>query len=267
MESQHVVKSYDEELRRLRNTITEMGGLAESQLATAIDAVVKRDSELAASVVEGDARVDQLQRDSDNLAIRLLALRQPMARDLREILAALKIASDLERVADYAANVAKRAIALNQTPPVRPVYALPRMAQLAQLLIKDVIDAYVARDADRAYAVWMRDAELDEMYSSLFRELLTYMMEDPRNISACTHLLFMAKNIERIGDHATNIAEDLYYLVHGTPLTEACRRSHPPATQGVECSRERRHCADGPLGRLRDRSPPVNSRAAPTAAG
>jgi len=221
MESQHVVKSYDEELRRLRNTITEMGGLAESQLATAIDAVVKRDSELAASVVEGDARVDQLQRDSDNLAIRLLALRQPMARDLREILAALKIASDLERVADYAANVAKRAIALNQTPPVRPVYALPRMAQLAQLLIKDVIDAYVARDADRAYAVWMRDAELDEMYSSLFRELLTYMMEDPRNISACTHLLFMAKNIERIGDHATNIAEDLYYLVHGTPLTEA----------------------------------------------
>jgi phosphate transport system protein len=221
MESQHIVKSYDEELRRLSNTITEMGGLAESQLATAIDAVVKRDSELAASVVEGDARVDQLQRDSDNLAIRLLALRQPMARDLREIFAALKIASDLERVADYAANVAKRAIALNQTPPVRPVYALPRMAQLAQLLIKEVIDAYVARDSDKAYAVWIRDAELDEMYSSLFRELLTYMMEDPRNISACTHLLFMAKNIERIGDHATNIAEDLYYLVHGTPLTEA----------------------------------------------
>ena len=221
MESQHVVKSYDEELRRLSNTITEMGGLAESQLATAIDAVVKRDSELAATVVEGDAKVDHLQRDSDNLAIRLLALRQPMARDLREILAALKIASDLERVADYAANVAKRAIALNQTPPVRPVYALPRMAQLAQLLIKDVIDAYVARDADRAYAVWMRDAELDEMYSSLFRELLTYMMEDPRNISACTHLLFMAKNIERVGDHATNIAEDLYYLVHGTRIAEA----------------------------------------------
>jgi phosphate transport system protein len=215
MESQHVVKSYDEELRRLSNTITEMGGLAESQLAAAIDAVVKRDSELAASVVEGDAKVDQLQRDSDNLAIRLLALRQPMARDLREIFAALKIASDLERIADYAANVAKRAIALNQTPPVRPVYALPRMAQLAQLLIKDVIDA------DKAYAVWTRDAELDEMYSSLFRVLLTYMMEDPRNISACTHLLFMAKNIERIGDHATNIAEDLYYLVHGTPLTEA----------------------------------------------
>jgi phosphate transport system protein len=129
--------------------------------------------------------------------------------------------SDLERICDYAANVAKRTIALNQTPPVRPVYALPRMVHLAQMLIKDVIDAYVARDADKAYSVWIRDAELDEMYSSLFRELLTYMMEDPRNIGSCTHLLFMAKNIERIGDHATNIAEDLYFLVHGTPLAEA----------------------------------------------
>ena len=221
MSSEHIVKSYDEELRRLRNTITEMGGLAESQLAAAIDAVVKRDSELAASVVEGDAKVDQLQHDLDNLAIRILALRQPMARDLREIFAALKIASDLERICDYAANVAKRSIALNQTPPVRPVYALPRMAHLAQLLIKDVIDAYVARDADKAYLVWTRDAEVDEMYSSLFRELLTYMMEDPRNIGACTHLLFMAKNIERIGDHATNIAENVYYLVNGIPLEQA----------------------------------------------
>jgi phosphate transport system protein len=221
MASEHIVKSYDDELRRLSNTITEMGGLAESQLAAAVDAVVKRDSELAAIVVETDAKVDQLQRELDNLAIRLFALRQPMARDLREIFAALKIGSDLERMCDYAANVAKRSIALNQTPPVRPAYALPRMAHLAELLVKDVIDSYVARDADKAYAVWIRDAELDEMYSSLFRELLTYMMEDPRNIGACTHLLFMAKNIERIGDHATNIAEDLYYLVHGTPLTEA----------------------------------------------
>ena len=184
MSSEHIIKSYDEELRRLNNTITEMGGLAESQLAAAIEAVVERDSELAASVVEGDAKVDQLQRELDNLALRLLALRQPMARDLREIFAALKIASDLERICDYAANVAKRSIALNQSPPAQPVYALPRMARLAELLVKDVIDAYVARDADKAYAVWMRDEELDEMYASLFRELLTYMMEDPRNISA-----------------------------------------------------------------------------------
>jgi phosphate transport system protein len=220
MASEHIIKSYDEELQRLNKIIIEMGGLAESQLAAAIDAVVRRDSELAATVIEGDAKVDQLERDLDNLAVRLLALRQPMARDLREIVAALKIAADLERICDYAANVAKRSIALAQSPPTQPVHALPRMSRLALLLVKDVIDAYVERDADKALAVWNRDEELDEMYSSLFREFLTYMMEDPRNIGAYTHLLFMAKNIERIGDHATNIAEDLYYLVHGTPLDQ-----------------------------------------------
>ena len=220
MPADHIVKSYDEELSRLRNMIVEMGGLAESQLASAIDAVAKRDSALAARVVEGDAQVDELQRELDNLEIRLFALRQPMARDLREIFASLKIAADLERICDYAANVAKRSIALSQTPPIQPVHALPRMGTLALALIKDVIDAYVERDADKALDVWRRDEELDEMYSSLFREFLTYMMEDPRNIGAYTHLLFMAKNIERIGDHATNIAEDLYFLVHGTALTE-----------------------------------------------
>src|SRR5215472_15291834 len=220
MAAEHILKSYDEELAKLNNMIVEMGGLAESQLVAAIDAVAKRDSDLAAHVVEGDRQVDELERELDNLAIRLLALRQPMARDLREIFAALKIGADLERICDYAANVAKRSIALAQTPPIQPVHALPRMGTLALALIKDVIDAYVAHDADKAYAVWTRDEELDEMYSSLFREFLTYMMEDPRNIGACTHLLFMAKNIERIGDHATNIAENLYYLVHGTPLTE-----------------------------------------------
>jgi phosphate transport system protein len=220
MASEHIARGYDEELRKLNNTIAEMGGLAESQLGAAIEAVITRDSELAAGVVEGDVKVDQLERDLDNLVVRLLALRQPVARDLREIFAALKIASDLERIGDYAANVAKRSIALSQTPPVQPVNALPRMANFAQVLIKDVLDAFVERDADKAYSVWTRDAELDEMYSSLFRELLTYMMEDPRSISPCTHLLFMAKNIERIGDHATNIAENLYYLVTGTALSQ-----------------------------------------------
>jgi len=220
MASEHIARGYDEELRKLNNAIAEMGGLAESQLGSAIEAVARRDTELAAQVVEGDAQVDQLERDVDNLAIRLLALRQPVARDLREIFAALKIASDLERIADYASNVAKRSIALSLSPPVRPVYALPRMAHFAQAEIKDVLDAYVQRDADKAYSVWIRDAELDEMYSSLFRELLTYMMEDPRSIGSCTHLLFMAKNIERIGDHATNIAENLYYLVNGSPLEQ-----------------------------------------------
>jgi phosphate transport system protein len=201
--------------------IVEMGGLAESQLAAAIDAVSRRDSELAARVIEGDEKVDQLEREMDNLAIRILALRQPMARDLREIVVALKMASDLERIGDYATNVAKRSIALAQSPPIRPVHALPRMATLALRLVRDVIDAYVERDADKALAVWVGDEELDEMYANLFRVFLTYMMEDPRNIGSCTHLLFMAKNIERIGDHATNIAENVYYLVHGTPLTQA----------------------------------------------
>src|SRR5437867_11833838 len=221
MAAEHIIKSYDEELSRLSKRIVEMGGLAESQRAAAIEAVIKRDSELARRVIEDDDKVDQLERDLDNLAIRLLALRQPMARDLREIVAALKIASDLERICDYAANVAKRSIALSQSPAIHPVYALPRMTHLALLLVKDVIDAYVERDAEKTIQAWVRDKELDEMYSSLLRAFLTYIMEDPRNIGGCTHLLFMAKNLERIGDHATNIAENLYYLVHGTPLTQA----------------------------------------------
>jgi phosphate transport system protein len=221
MVNEHIIKSYDDELRRLNNTIMQMGGLAESQLAAAIDAVIKRDSELAARVVADDTTVDQLEHEVDGLVVRLLALRQPMARDLREILAALRIANDLERICDYAANVAKRSIVLNQSPTVKPVYTLPRMVKLAQALTKDVLDAYVARDAEKAMVVWARDEELDEMYSSLFRELLTYMMEDPRTITACTHLLFMAKNVERIGDHATNIAETVYFLANGEPLTQA----------------------------------------------
>jgi phosphate transport system protein len=220
MPSDHIVKSYDEELTKLQNTLITMGGMAEAQLASAIQAVVKRDSELAAEVVEADVRVDQLEKEVESLVVRLLALRQPMARDLREIVSALKIGTDLERICDYAANVAKRSIALNQAPVVKPVFALPRMGKLAQVLIKDVLDAYVQRDPEKAMHVWLGDEELDELYTSLFRELLTYMMEDPRSITAGTHLLFMAKNIERIGDHATNIAETIYFLIHGTPLKE-----------------------------------------------
>jgi phosphate transport system protein len=220
MVSDHIIKSYDDELHRLDNTIAEMGGMAESQLAAAIDAVAKRDSDMASEVIEGDVKVDELEHETEALVVRLLALRQPMARDLRQIVAALKIATDLERICDYAANVAKRSIVLNQSPPVKPVYSLPRMGRLGQAMIKDILDAYVERDAEKALAVWLKDEELDEMYTSLFRELLTYMIEDPRNITPCTHLLFMAKNLERIGDHATNIAETLYFLVHGTPLAQ-----------------------------------------------
>ncbi|MCC7273547.1 MAG: phosphate signaling complex protein PhoU [Alphaproteobacteria bacterium] len=229
MPSKHTVRSYDEELRRLGNTLTQMGGLAESQLAAAVQAVVRRDSALAAEVVGTDVRVDELETEIDQQVMRLLALRQPVGPDLREIVSSLKIASDLERIADYAANVAKRSIVLNQSPPARPSFAIPRMAGFAQAMIKEVLDAYVDRDAERAVAVWRRDEELDEMYTSLFRELLTHMMEDARNITAATHLLFMAKNVERIGDHATNIAETVHFLVRG----ERIREIRPKADRSV----------------------------------
>ncbi|MBI3452423.1 MAG: phosphate signaling complex protein PhoU [Rhodospirillales bacterium] len=215
---EHIVKAYDEQLKRLAGTIARMGGLAEAQIADAIEALVKRNTALASTTVESDAKVDELERDIDNQAIQLLALRQPVAGDLRRIVAALRIASDLERIADYAANVAKRAVALAQVAPVRPLHAVPRMGKVVREMVKDVLDAYANRDVDKAIAVWNRDEELDDMHSSLFRELLTYMMEDPRNITASTHLLFIAKNIERIGDHATNIAETIHFLVVGTPL-------------------------------------------------
>jgi len=221
MATDHIVRAYDEELSRLANIIAQMGGLAETQLAAAIQAVVQRDSELAARTVQDDVKVDRLEEEVDAFSVRLLALRQPVARDLRTIVTALRIAAELERIADYAKNVAKRAIALNQVPAVRPVHAVPRMGALVQAMIKDVLDAYIEHDAAKARQVWQRDEEVDEMYNSLFRELLTYMMEDARSITTCTHLLFIAKNIERIGDHTTNVAELIHYQVTGSRLSEA----------------------------------------------
>ncbi|SLN36946.1 phosphate signaling complex protein PhoU [Oceanibacterium hippocampi] len=214
-EKGHIVKSFDTDLTEISNLVMRMGGLAEAQLAMAIDSLVKRDSELAQQTVQGDGKVDELEREIDNMAVRMLALRQPMAADLRVVIAALKISTMLERIADYAANVAKRVIAINKLPPIRPSHAVPRMAQQVQAMIKDVLDAYQNNDSDLAMQVWRRDAEVDESYNSLFRELLTYMMEDPRNIGGCAHLLFMAKNIERVGDLTTNVAEIIHYQVHG----------------------------------------------------
>ena len=219
MPVEHTVKAYDEELRRLEQEIATMGGLAEGQLQNAIQALVRRSAELAHEVIQEDGRVDALEQQASALVVRLLALRQPMAGDLREIVAALKISSDLERIGDYAANIGKRVVALAQTPPFKLPSALPRMGWLAQQIIRDVLNAYVQHDAERALKAWHDDEELDETYSSLFRELLTHMMEDPRNITSCTHLLFIAKNIERIGDHATNIAETVYYMVVGETLS------------------------------------------------
>ncbi len=202
-----------------------MGGLAEAQLQAAIEALVARDAEEAARVVKSDVRIDQLERQISNQTIRMLALRQPMAQDLRQVVAALKISSDIERIGDYAANVAKRAIALTQSPPMRPVGGIARMGRLVQQIIKDTLDAYSDNDADKAIAAWKRDQEVDDMYNSLFRELLTYMMEDPRNIGPSTHLMFIAKNIERIGDHATNVAEIIHYLVRGEDIVETRPKS------------------------------------------
>jgi phosphate transport system protein len=216
--SEHIVKSYDEELNRLKRLIAQMGGLAENQLERAVDALVRRDSTLAAQVVRADARIDELEHEVSTQVVRLLALRQPLAQDLREVVGSLKTSADLERIGDYAANIGKRAIAVAQVPPVKPLHAIPRMGRLAQEIIKDVLDAYADNDTEKAVSAWNRDEEVDEMYTSLFRELLTYMMEDPRNISACTHLLFVAKNIERIGDHATNIAETVYFMATGRPM-------------------------------------------------
>ena len=219
-QSRHIVKSYDEELKRLSGFVSRMGGLAETQLDLAVTALRTRDSELAQRAIESDAEIDDLNAEVDELAVRLLALRQPMGADLRQIVAALKIAPDLERIGDYAKNMAKRSIALNQIPPVKPLVTIPRMARMVGGMIKDVLDAFAYGDVKKAYDVWERDAEVDEVYDSLFRELLTYMMEDPRSISACTHLLFIARNIERIGDHATNIAEVIHYQVKGKHLEE-----------------------------------------------
>src|SRR3954471_3952827 len=233
MSNEHIVRSFAQELQRLSNLITQMGGVAESQVESAVQAMMRRDSTLAAQVLQADARVDQYEREVDAETVRLLALRQPMATDLRAIIAALKISSDLERIGDYAANIAKRSIALAQVPPVRPAAAIPRMGRLVQEILKDVRDAFADRDVEKAVAAWNRDEELDDLYTSLFREVLTYMMEDPRNITPCTHLLFIAKNLERIGDHATNIAENVYFLVHGQQIAQIRRKgdltSLPPA--------------------------------------
>ncbi len=218
MASEHIVSAFDQELNELKNKVSEMGGLAEAQLVDALEAMQRRDTDLAARTVESDRLVDEMEHEIDAFVVQLLALRQPMASDLREIIVALKIATDLERIADYATNVAKRTVTLALHPQVRPAHAIPRMVRLALSMINEVLDAYSDRDTRKAIAVWRRDEELDEMYVSLFRELLTYMMEDARSISSCTHLLFIAKNVERVGDHATNIAESIYYLVEGRPL-------------------------------------------------
>jgi phosphate transport system protein len=229
--SEHIVRSYDQELELLDKKIAQMGGLVERSLAEAFDALERRDPQLAATVAASDLKIDAIEREIQDLAMVMIAKRQPMAVDLRHIMTVLRIAHDLERTGDLGKNTAKRAHAVSgETHPKPLMTGLKHMVELALNQLKDVLDAYAERDTEKAEAVWRHDERVDAMYNSLFRELLTYMMEDPRNIGLCTHLLFAAKNIERVGDHTTNIAENVYYLVKGVMLSEDRPKSDETAS-------------------------------------
>ena len=220
--NEHIMRAYGDELALLDKKIAHMGGLCEYNLGQAFDALMSRDPALARRVIASDVEIDNLQREIEEQVIVMIARRQPMADNLRQIMASLKIAGDLERIGDLAKNIAKRVVAIADVNFPRPLMVgLQNMLERALSQLKDVLDAYSERNPDLALAVWNRDERLDEMYNSVFRELLTYMMEDPRNIGFCTHLLFGAKNLERIGDHTTNIAEIIHYVVHGEELTAA----------------------------------------------
>ncbi|MDB5445465.1 MAG: phoU [Phenylobacterium sp.] len=222
--TEHTVKSFEEELNKLSAECARMGGLTEAQVADALTAVVKRNQELAGAVVARDDRLDIAEREIERRAIRLIALRQPMADDLRRTVAAMKIANNLERCGDLAKNIAKRALVIIESDAMTPLTrSIERMGRLVLTRLTAVLDAYARSDLERALAVWSQDEDVDEHYNSLFRELLTYMMGDPRTITACAHLLFVAKNLERIGDHATNIAEIVHYQITGEDMIAPVR--------------------------------------------
>jgi phosphate transport system protein len=217
--AEHIVSSYDNDLQGLRQRISEMGGISEKMLVDAVAALARHDKLLAQTVIASDPRLDLLHREVEESAILTIARRQPLAVDLRETISAIRISGDVERIGDLAKNIAKRALAIGgEFQPHKIVVGLQHMNDLVLGQLKDVLDSYAQKDTAKALDVWKRDGAIDALYTSLFRELLTYMMEDPRNISFCTHLLFCAKNIERIGDHTTNIAETVHYLVTGETL-------------------------------------------------
>lgn len=214
----HTVKAFDQDISHLTGLITQMGGFAEQQVADSLQSLVGRDFELAAKVISRDEEVDRLEEQVDQEVVKILARRQPMAIDLRMITMALKISNDLERASDYAVSIAKRAQRLSEQPAIDGLQQLPGMSKICMGMLKDVLDAYIERDAAKAMEVWQRDKQVDQLYTSLFRELVTYMLEDQRMISRCIDYLFIAKNIERIGDHATNVAEKVHYMIHGTEI-------------------------------------------------
>jgi phosphate transport system protein len=232
--TEHTMRAFDADLEDLQRMVAEMGGRAEKLIADAVDALIRRDTTLAQQAMLADAGIDALEREIEEKAILTIARRQPMAVDLRDIVGALRVSHDLERIGDFAKNIAKRVVALG--PEVRfptVMRGVEHMAELVLAALKQVLDAYMRRDLDEALAVWKGDEAIDAVNNSLFRELLTYMMEDPRNITFCTHLLFCAKNIERMGDHATNIAETVHYMVEGRPLVDERPKGDTTSTTTV----------------------------------
>jgi phosphate transport system protein len=217
----HTAKAFDTDLQEITRKVAEMGGLAERQIADATRALVERDTDLAEHVIAVDPTIDAMQHEIEEKAILTIARRQPMAVDLREIIGAMRVCNDLERVGDHAKHIGKRVVALDlDLHPQKLIRGVDHMASLVLAQIKQVLDAYASHDLATALVVWNGDEEVDALCTSLFRELLTYMMEDPRNITFCMHLMFCAKDIERIGDHATNIAETVYYMIEGRPITD-----------------------------------------------
>ncbi|CAM3684937.1 phosphate signaling complex protein PhoU [Litorimonas haliclonae] len=214
----HIVSGYDADLNALNAQISEMGSITETMLSDVIRSLKKRDNELAEAVIEQDSEVNRLQREVDENSMRIMALRHPMASDLRRVIGAVRVANDLERVGDLSEGVAKRTLSLNEVDRISHAKGVARMGKMVKSQLSQALDALLREDADLAVQVWLADDDVDEMYNSIFRELLTYMMGDPRTISACASLLFVAKNLERIGDHANNICEAIYFTVNGTQL-------------------------------------------------
>ncbi len=224
----HTAKAFDTDLQEITRKVAEMGGLAEQQIADAIQALVDRDIELGERAISIDPQIDSLQHEIEEKAVLTIARRQPMAVDLREIVGAMRVCNDLERIGDHAKHIGKRVVALDgDFYPQQLIRGVEHMAEIVLALLKQVLDAYVARDLNAALVVWKGDEEVDSMCTSLFRELFTYMMEDPRNITLCMHLMFCAKDIERMGDHATNIAETVYYMIEGRPITDQRPKGDP----------------------------------------
>jgi len=221
MMNEHTAKAFDVDLQELTRMVAEMGGLAEKQIADSVDALARRDIDRAQQIVAADPSIDTLQHEIEEKAVLTIARRQPMAVDLREIVGALRVSNDLERIGDLAKNIAKRVMALDgEFHPTKLIRGVEHMGALVLTQLKEVLDSYAGHDLKKALAVWNGDEEIDAMCTSLFRELLTYMMEDPRNITFCIHLMFCAKNIERMGDHATNIAETVYYMIEGHAIAD-----------------------------------------------